>query len=300
MNRRDLLAIVLLLCVLPFFFLSVEIRTVDIPKELFVLGHIGFFGLLSLVLMKRLRSGWPGFGSRAALVLLVVLVLGIAIELIQPHFGRSASVRDVWQNLVGAFLGVALSAPAGVKRRLLTGAAGLVLAMELYTPATTLWDRRVAAGQFPVISNFDTRFEHTRWSRGTRDSSVQRNGSHSLRLDLAPGRFPGTTLLRSVGDWRGHRILLISLFNPAEQPLALTIAIHDHAHAGRGGAYADRYNGEFLLEQGWNDLRIPIRDIRDAPLERQLDLGELSHVMLFTVDLEEHRTLYLDQVRLVR
>jgi hypothetical protein len=60
------------------------------------------------------------------------------------------------------------------------------------------------------------------------------------------------------------------------------------------------FNGRYLIAPGWNDLRIPIAEIRAAPTERALDLANLSQMVIFTVDLAHPRRLYLDRVRLSR
>jgi hypothetical protein len=88
--------------------------------------------------------------------------------------------------------------------------------------------------------------------------------------------------------------------NRDEAALSLTVSIRDHEHFRRGGAYHDRFNGRYLIAPGWNDLRIPIAEIRAAPAERALDLADLSELVLFTVDLAHPRRLYLDRARLSR
>ena len=90
----------------------------------------------------------------------------------------------------------------------------------------------------------------------------------------------------------------MSLYNPDDTILPLTVSIRDHEHFRRGGAYQDRFNGRYFIAPGWNDLRIPIAEIRAAPAERALDLAGLSELVIFTVDLEHPRLLYLDRVRL--
>jgi hypothetical protein len=294
------LAITLLLGVVPLFFIDLNRWIGDIPAELHAFAHVGFFGLVALVLLQTPRLRALPFGPRAGWVLLIVLLMGIVIELVQALFGRSAGLRDLWQNAVGAAAAVSLYAPAGRQRRWLAGVAAVLVAFELAGPAIGLWDRAVARSQFPVLGEFDTRFEHRRWASGVPDAAVARTGARSLRLDLEPGRYAGTTLQRSFGDWSGYAYLEISLYNPDEQTLPITVSIRDREHFRRGGAYEDRYNGEFIVQRGWNDLRIPLSEVRDAPAERSLDLADLGEVVIFTVDLQYPRVLYLDRVRLRR
>ena len=299
MRPLRLLAVALLLGIVPLFFINLDNRVPDIPRELYAFGHVGFFGLLALLLMDLPRLRTRPYPVRAGLVLLLILLLGTAIELLQALVGRQAGLRDVWQNMVGAAAAVSLFAPQGLPRRLLVGGAAILLAVELQGPTIGLWDRGVAHARFPVLGDFDTRFEHRRWSGGVPDDTVARSGERSLRLDLQPeARYAGTTLRRSFGDWSSYAFLELSLYNPDDEPLRITVSIRDHAHFKRGGVYHDRFNRSFILETGWNDLRIPITDIRNAPAERSLDLSDLAEVVIFTSTHQQHRTLYLDRVRL--
>jgi hypothetical protein len=288
----------LLLGIIPLFFIDLDRWFGHIPSELQAFAHVAFFGLLALLLMRLPWVRARPFPPRAVQVLLIILLIGIAIELIQPLFGRSAGLRDLRQNLVGAAAAVSLYAPAGSQRRGLAGLAAALLALELAGPGIGLWDRAVARTQFPVLGEFETRFEHRRWSSGVPDDTVARAGARSLRLELEPGRYAGTTLRRSFGDWNGYTHLEMSLYNPDEAILPLTVSIRDREHERRGGAYPDRFNGRYSIAPGWNDLRIPIAEIRAAPAERALDLADLSQMVIFTVDLEHPRRLYLDRVRL--
>jgi hypothetical protein len=287
-----------LLVVVPLFFIDLDRWIGDVPSELHAFAHVGFFGVLAWILMALPGLRARPFARRAAWVLLVVLLVSILVELVQTFFGRSAGLRDIWQNLVGAMAAVALHAPAGAGRRRLVGIAIALLALELAGPGIGLWDRAVARTQFPVLGDFETRFEHWRWSSGVPERTRARTGSRSLRVDLEPGRFAGTTLRRSFGDWSGFAYLEMSLYNPEPEALPIVVSIRDREHFRRGGDYADRFNGQFELEQGWNDLRIPVAGIRDAPTERRLELGDLSEMVVFTADLERPQVIWLDRVRL--
>ena len=298
MPMLRVLAITLLLGVIPLFFIDLNRWIGDIPAELHAFAHVGFFGLVALVLMQLPRLRALRFWPRAGGVLLIVLLMGIAIELAQVLFERSAGLRDLWQNAVGAAAAVSLYAPFGSQRRLLVGVGAALVAFELAGPAIGLWDRAVARSQFPVLGEFDTRFEHRRWSSGESVAGVARTGVRSLRVYLEPGRYAGTTLQRSFGDWSGYAYLEISLYNPDEQTLPITVSIRDHEHFRHGGAYGDRYNGRFIVQQGWNDLRIPLSEVRDAPARRTLDLADIGEVVIFTANLQHTRIIYLDRVRL--
>jgi hypothetical protein len=253
--------------------------------------------LLGWLLMRTAILQAYRLPARAGITILASLIVGTAIELVQPYFGRSAGLQDLWQNLLGVATGVALSAPAGTQRRLLGSAMAVALAIELQAATAALFDRGIARIQFPVLSDFSTPFERSRWSTGELDDQFAKVGQNSLRLDLEPAQYAGTIRRRSLGDWTGYRTLTFSLYNPAE-PLTITVTVRDREHFRRGGEYRDRFNRRFLLQPGWNDIQVPVEDIREAPAERELNLANLAELAIFTVNLEQERTLFLDNVHL--
>ncbi|MDN3517214.1 hypothetical protein QWY84_06315 [Aquisalimonas lutea] len=294
---RFRIAALVIIGLIPLFFVDLGTWRRAFAPELHTFAHVGFFALLAWLAMQAPPLQSYRFPVRGGLVVLAALALGGTIELIQPWFGRSAGLQDLWQDLLGAMAAVALNAPTVATRRALGAVMAVILVAELYAPAISLWDRGVARIQFPVLSDFSTTFEHRRWSAGEPDDTVARIGERSLRVDLKPGRFSGTTLRRSLGDWSHYDTLELSIYNPAA-PLSITISIRDHDNAKRGGEYSDRFNRRFLLRPGWNDLAIAVDDVRNAPAQRQQHLDDLAMLAIFTANLDEHRTLYLDRVRL--
>ncbi len=291
------LAIAAVVGIIPLFFIDLGPYRRIFAPEVHAFGHLVFFAILAWVALQLPMVRRYSYPVRAVVVLVGAVLLGGMIELIQPYFGRSAAIKDVWQNLLGASITVALSAPRGAARRILVSVVAVVLFLEMHNPVTSLWDRGVARIQFPVLSDFSTAFEDRRWSSGTPDSSIARVGQRSLRVDLQPSRYAGTTMRRSFGDWNEHNTLEFSIYVP-DGSLGITVSIRDHEHLDRGGAYIDRFNRRFLLQPGWNDVSIPVADIRDAPQERQQDLSDIAELAIFTSNLEEERTFYLDRVRL--
>lgn len=298
-TTRSRLVLAAVVAMVPLFFVDLGPWRRVFAPELHVFGHVAFFLLLGWLLMRSAALRPYRFPVRAGVVVLGSLVAGAAIELLQPYFGRGAGLQDLWQNLLGTALAVALSAPAGLPRRILGTAMAMILAVELHAAAAALFDRGIARIQFPVLSDFSTPFEHSRWSTGEPDDRFARIGQQSLRLDLEPARYAGTVRRRSFGDWSGYDALEFSIYNPAD-PLTITVTVRDREHFRRGGAYRDRFNRRFILRPGWNEVRIPIRDIREAPAERTLDLADLAELAIFTVKLEQQHTLYLDHVRVTR
>ncbi|MGM0672649.1 MAG: VanZ family protein [Pseudomonadota bacterium] len=300
-KRLYWLSVPLLIGVLPLFFIDLDRWIGAVPPEVHALGHVAFFGVLALVLMALPPLRRRQFAQRAVLVLLIILVVGSAVEVAQGFLGRSPSLRDVALNLVGAMAAVSLFARPGVQRRVFVGLAGTLLVAMLAAPALDLADRAVARAQFPTLAEFDTPLEHRRWSNGQPSETIARAGSRSLRIELAPGSWPsfGTHMQRSFGDWSGYGYLELSLFNPDDEPLRLGLSIRDREHFRSGRSYRNRYATRMELDWGWNDVRIPVAEIRDGPEERPLDLDQIAELAIFALDLERPRVVFLDRVRLV-
>ena len=283
------------------FFLDIDLGLGDAAYLFSGFAHIAFFMIFALGLSRLpALSRWP-FLSQFFLVMTAVLFVGGIIELAQPYFGRSASWRDLRLNLLGGFLGMTSLATGRhtLRRGLLVSAqfAAVALAVGAFYPP--LLDMFSASHQFPVLSDFESRLEAGRWSNGTIYEGMARHGKRSLRVPLGTRKYAGTTLKRSLGDWRGYSTFAFSLYNPDPDPLPINVSIRDKEHARRGGEYSDRFNRAFTMEQGWNDIYVSVAGIESAPLSRTLDLGRLTEVVIFTVDLPSPRLMYLDHVHLI-
>jgi hypothetical protein len=302
MKHRVLLLAVILLGML-FFFIDMKHESGSAVYQLYGFAHLAFFMLMASVLGRIPSLAVRPFLFQFIVIMSAVLFAGGIIELVQPYFGRTASWRDLGIDLLGALLGILFLAPArgSLRRRHLACGQIAVVAvavMAVYGPVVTLWDMRDASRHFPVLGDFEIRLERGRWSSGEIDKGLARHGERSLRVSLGTQKYAGTTLKRSFGDWRGYSTFAFSIYNPDPHPLPITVSIRDEEHFRRGGAYHDRFNRVFTIEQGWNDVSIPIADIENVPSGRKQELNHLSEVVIFTVDPPAPRVMYLDYVHL--
>ncbi len=272
---------------------------------LFALGHVLWFAALGAVLLRLPPLSRQALPRQGLILLGGILLLSASIEGLQAVVGRNASLLDIGLNLLGGCIALAFSAPARrhmaiPRRRALqvTTAAATIIAL---TPAlySGLDDWR-AHRDFPVLGRFEHRAELQRWSRGALQDTVVRSGRHALYVPLDTRRYSGTTLRRNLGDWRGYDAFAFSAFNPGPEPLTITVSIRDRAHFERGTHYTDRFNQQFVLEPGWQDIIIPMAAIATAPAERKLDLSTVQEVLFFASQLPKPRELYLDDIRLLR
>ncbi|MFY9942121.1 MAG: hypothetical protein WAK57_08105 [Desulfobacterales bacterium] len=273
------------------------------------LGHIVLFFLLTdLFLQTRLYQKRKGSGGAIWGALAATLVLGSLVELLQARIGRLPAAGDVARDLLGTLLALAfrIKPAAGATRRpqrFLQIAAGLMLVAACVPLATALLDEYRAGAAFPQLGSFETATELDRWEGGaarTLSGEVFRDGRRSLKISLTRAKYSGVALKYFPRDWRGHDALEFSVFNPGRAPLRLTCRVHDRTHSVTGQHYRDRFNRRFTIAPGWNDIAIPLEDIRRAPLTRSMDLSRIDGLGLFSVRLPAPATVYLDRVRLVK
>ncbi len=270
------------------------------------LGHVVAFSLWSylLVAWNPVRETSPA--RQWGIVLAFGLVAGAATEGIQSLLGGDASPGDLLRDMVGGVITLSWFAPSSsvlpeqVRRVARTLAATLLL-IACLPLAAALSDEVIARFQFPVLSDFETPFETSRWDGGARysvDSSVARHGKASLRVDMDTSLYSGVALVYFPRDWSGYRFLSMEAFNPSPEGIDIICRIHDLRHEEGKQLYKDRFNKVFRLRSGWNHLQVDLGEVARAPAGRTLDLGTIRAVGVFATRLPTPRTIFLDHVRL--
>ena len=276
-------------------------------KELWNLGHIGYFALLIWLLAQipaiRRASRWRQWGG----LLLLSLLLGVGIELLQYGTTRNPDMGDVSRDLAGALLMLAFYPPLSAfrQRRLrlaLRSLALLVLLIHLAPISIALLDESIARHQFPVLSDFETPFEIDRWGgNGNLTVADLPDGSRALRIALKTTLYSGAGMDYLPSDWRGYQTLNLVFFNPDATALGMTLRVHDRQHEQGPHAYAtqDRFNRHFVLKPGWNKISVALAQIRHAPRGRLMDLSQIRDISFFTTRLPHPRVIYLERIYLL-
>ena len=164
-----------------------------------------------------------------------------------------------------------------------------------------LLDEFISIRQFPVLADFETPFEQSRF-RGMaacgRSNQVAWSGRGSLMLRLTTDTYSGTSLQYFNGDWSAYKTFSCAVFNPGKNTVNLLLRIHDLLHERGTMEYSDRYNTAFRLLPGWNPLTVSLADVRNAPKDREMDMGQIKGVGFFVVHEPEPLILYLDTLKL--
>lgn len=309
MKNHPLLNPLLLALVLvgtPFFFLGGPgyhgARSFQAAWDL---GHILYFLLLSCWFHRLLaaRVAWSS-GRLLAVIFTVVLVFGLTVEVLQMVVGgRSPDPLDVLRDLEGCLLAFAFCCrpplPPGNSLRLFRVLVLILLALASWPLTRALIDERLAARQFPVLADFETPFELDRWVNPQQldlETDRVRHGARATRVQLSTNKYSGIALFHFPGDWRGYRSLRFSVYCPQAGGLILNSRIHDRHHKMQ--EFSDRFNQQFTLQQGWNDLVISLDKVREAPRGRPMDLAHIEGFGLFVIQQARPMEIWLDYVYL--
>ena len=306
---RRLVPALLLLCLPLFFVGGPGFYSPRSSVAFWDLGHVGYFGLLTLWLAAWSPVQRPGLSGLARLALLTLLpfLAGLAVEVLQFFVrGRSAGLGDLGRDLVGIVLALAFFPWPQAERwkqvlRALRVLALALLLLAVWPFLRAMLDEDRARRDFPVLADFETKDELSRWYHANQfrlDDQIVRHGRHSARIQLSTARISGVTLLHFPSDWRGFQWLLFSVYNPLTRPLELHCRLNDAQHRRTRSPYSDRFNTRFMLQPGWNDLRISLDEAAAAPKGRRMNMAQIAGFALFVVQQEKAMALRLDNVRL--
>lgn len=304
-NNSKTVIYFLLICGTPLFFMcGPNYHSLRSLQEIWNLGHVLFFGLLTVVLYRcSVLNHYPVW-RRGLFCFVVVALLGGAIELIQQHIaGRSCSLADVGRDLAGVALVVGwfLAREAGSYWKSVCYVAICSLTLVLSAPlAVALLDEFHARRDFPMLADFNQSFELDRWEDKAPMHLVTEVAGVAIsaaKIDITTETYSGVSLFHFPRDWSGRRALQFRLYNPG-QPVVLHFRVHDSLHQ-MNQQYQDRYNGTQTLVTGWNTIDISLDDIINAPTSRKLDITNIYGFSLFLMNQETNRQLYLDYVRLL-
>lgn len=269
------------------------------------LGHIVCFFFWTWLLLSSKRLATKPYATQLFWVLVFAAGVGATIEVAQALTPRTSSVDDVLKDVIGAILAFAFfPRPRSISIHIIRTLALLLVLFSLYPLATAIIDEQVAKKQFPVLADFETKFEKERWQSDKSAEITQHltfSGIKSLLIKLSTRKYSGIHLEYFPGDWQNFRGLHLAAYNPLFTPLKITCRIHDQQHEeSPEQLFRDRFNRSFLLNHGWNEIEIPLQEVVTAPQGRQMDLSRIQGFGLFVSNQPKQRTILLDDVRLVR
>ncbi|MBN2451391.1 MAG: hypothetical protein JXR77_13450, partial [Lentisphaeria bacterium] len=116
-----------------------------------------------------------------------------------------------------------------------------------------------------LLCAFDSPGDLRQWEFGSGTSSIAplpgKPDTQALHLVFDPaGQYqPGyMTWNRVQGDWNGFDVLVLDVFNPADQPLSGYVLVADQAWADKGRTYWNRHNASTTFPPGLSTWSIPV------------------------------------------
>lgn len=306
-KKRALLTAIAVICFVLLFVGGPNYYSPRSYKHFWDLGHILFFSILSyLILLNWPKSSKMNFLCQSIFLVVITICLGSLIELAQTESFRTSDLMDVVRDIIGCLIALAFYAPnrktiskTGLK--IFQTISLILVGMALLPLTTVIIDEIMARNQFPVLSDFETRFEIDRWT-GDADFSIDHethyHGKASLKVELNTSLYSGVGLKYFPGNWQNYEELQLSIFNPDKEPIQLTCRINDRRHTRGIERYEDRFNKKFSISSGWNLIRIPLSQVANAPLKRKMTLTQIQGLGIFAIRLPKPRTVYIDDVRL--
>ncbi len=268
------------------------------------LGHPIFFALLTLAVQPwRFVSGWKLWALTSA----VVLVLGLGIEFAQSFTTRSIDGRDMFRNLTGLWLVLALQPWAGFRRSFpardwpIRALAVGLLAIDLVW-VTSIAIQQIQVSQLlPELYDFQQDSPERFWRGNVARSSGENCGpgaDNALSIALTTRRYSGASLDNLPSDWRDYEELVFVLWNPQSHSILMTFRINDLAHELGSKGYQDRFNKSFQVRPGINRIHQNLDDVATAPRDRRMDMDDIRRLMFFTSNLSQPGRLCLVELRL--
>jgi len=261
-------------------------------------------------------SNWSAI-RHYMVALLGVLALALFTESLQSLSAtRQSEMSDVVHDLVGATCGLALfftydqQVPRqwaqwrqfprhAIIRLCVVVVLGITL-VPVVGWVYAYWDR---ASRFPSLLQFssDLEMKFVKASDSELQVVVPPEGWKKSAEDMVgqlvflPKKYPGIRIEEPYPDWRGYTYFQLDIFSDLSTPQPIAIRIDDFHH---NNEYADRFNKALTISPGFNQIQIPLDDIRQAPVGRELDLSAIKIVLLFSVNPPKEFSLYVDNFRL--
>jgi VanZ family protein len=295
-NSANFWISVVLILLFPFFFIGgPKIYSTSLFRVFWDCGHLIFFaGLVLLLHTKKPISGWRYCVFLSAFVFIV----GSIIEVIQHYTGRDGNWLDVLRDLVGTWFAMFWLQKnnrwAWFGRIITT----LFLLPTIQTIFLSAWSQFHLMRQFPEFANFESSIDARGWKgKVERSALVAAQGQYSLKIHFNTDKYSTASFREFFNSWNDYTFLSMDIYNPDITPLTVKLRIHDSRHELNNN-FSDRFNKDIQLESGWNSISIPLDDIKRAPASRPLDLGAITTLAIFTMQLPEPRDIYVDNVSL--
>ncbi len=277
---------------------------------LFDFGHFPALAVLTWLIYSGLRRAVPDARRRAIQSGLIAAGVAVAVELIQPFVGRTASFRDGWTGLLGVLVAVSAiavwrpGATARSWRAAQLTASVLLGALCFWLPFVDWQSAQWRYTHLPLIADFEHRFEEGLWEPygGTRDTptlierstELAASGEYALRVTTGSGSWAqGVTYDAGGLSWDTFDVLTLSVYNTGPSVTLIVMVLDDLVPGGTRSPFVRKP----VLDPGWNTLQFSIDDVRQGNGSEPLDLTDVRQLFLGTPEAAPPGVFFVDDVR---
>ena len=272
-------------------------------KAVWNLGHLLYYAILPLLIFSFFRESACKQATRALIIVVITLLLGVLVEVFQNGLNRTQDLGDLYRNMLGASVAILFFLPnrefiSRVALIVLKGIVVILVLIQLIPVGIALVDEQQARFDYPVLADFQTPFQSSRWTGKTAFrvvNTIGRPDNYALDVTLTTAKYSGANLKYFSENWEPYTWFEFSVYNPSMESLTLTCRIHDKKHNNK---YNDRFNRSYLFAHGWNSVQISLEEIREAPEGRQMDLTRIRSVGIFAIRLPRSRHILIDDLKL--
>ncbi len=253
-------------------------------------AHVALLAALAWLWRRSLPAGGRGWVLWGGLAL-----FSAAVELSQPHLGRSAEWSDwVYGAAAAAFICGNWDGRRSARMRW-SGVVALAVLPWAWEGGMLQMERQA----FPVVADPSAVWARRGWSLNGVRLSAFPGSTFAVKPKASWGQepfpYPGIFRVPADADWSTAGSFRTELFWPGPEGALFAIRVDDR----RGNPpYADRFQREFSATTGWNSVQIPIAELRLTPSGRPLDLTSIQQWGVFLVSAEAFDYFLLGEVRL--
>ncbi len=288
-------------------------------RYIFDAGHIPLFGVISIAFLGISQTFWERRFANPMIHYIIAFIfaglLGLVTEVIQYFTPRDADLWDIINDGIGAicFLGlyftfdrrltgsgVFLSRKLKYIIRLAVVILGLVAMMPTINWIGAYLSRNI---RFPVICNFESNWEQKFVFTNNASLSIVPSpeyfadsiGNNVGRIDFNKNGQPNFMIVEPYPDWTGYDNLSFSIFSENPETINIELQINDRQYNKNN---ENRFNKLLSINPGLNKITVPLKEITNAPKNRQLDMHKISLIALSLAQPDSNITIYLDNFRL--
>lgn len=264
-------------CIL-FLFVGVKLIGNQELKELWNLGHFVLFLFITYPTFISNKLNQYSLAIRISLITIVTVIVASSVEFIQAFLNRNASIEDIYISICGSITSVFLFTQVKPIQRCLGSVLFALAGTIIFLYSVVLFIHSKI--DYPIKLGISKPNEMSYVSgRATRQYNEE---TGEITVIFNTDVYSSIKFTNIMNDWSEFKQLNINLTNFENRPFRIRFSIHDKKHVNSGLDYQDRYSKRIHINPGQQNIIIKINDIKNGPLNREMDVNKIQQLQLFT------------------